>query len=145
MWDEIEFHVRAPRYFAESLPLVKVFAEGTSRSFCSGSCLRFDVNIASKKLSGEGLFRDLYTSNISFWMFWWWIENDLFLLSKISNDDSKSSYTSLNALFLEFINFIVTWSTAEHPGHRRIFELSLYKRHVEKIFLFHSKICSESR
>ena len=59
-----------------------------SRSFCSGSCLRFDVNIESNKLSGEGLFRDLYTSIISFWIFWWWIENNLFLLSRTSNDDS---------------------------------------------------------
>ena len=59
--DETEFHVTALRYFPESLPLVTVFTEGTSTSFCSGSCLRYDVNVESKKLSGEGLFKDLYT------------------------------------------------------------------------------------
>ena len=66
MRDGTELHVPSSRYFAESLLLVTVFTEGTSRSFCCGSCLLFDVNIESKKLSGEGLFRDLYTSIISY-------------------------------------------------------------------------------
>ena len=50
MCDGTEFHVTAPRYFAESLPLVTIFTEGTSRLFRSGSCLRFGANIKSKKL-----------------------------------------------------------------------------------------------
>ena len=67
MWDETEFHVIAPRYFAESLALVTCYTECRSRSFCSGSCLRFDVNIESKKLSEDGLFKDLYTWINTLW------------------------------------------------------------------------------
>ena len=52
MQDGIEFHVTAPGCFAESLPLVTVFTEGTSRSINQGS-YRERVYLGTYKLQSE--------------------------------------------------------------------------------------------
>ena len=92
------------------------------------------MNIESKKLLGEDLFRNLYTSIISLWIFWWWIENDLFLLSKTWNDDSYSSYTlGLNTLSRSLL--ILMLHGWQHLGYRTIFELSLHCLNPPPLFI----------